>query len=359
MRQDAEIEVFCPVATYPSIKLLEPRGYRYRRAHLSYQPPELKATYFEYPVFPLITRPVNGYTCANYLTPYLTAFRPNVILNYWLYPEGMGAVRVAHKLKVPVIVGCIGSDICRISDSITFRLTLKTLREASHIITVSEDLRRRVIEMGLAGDKVTTILNGCDSTTFHPRDRAEARQRAGLEADAEIVLFVGWLSPTKGLAELMDAFIGLRDSRPKLRLALIGEGSYEEDIQQKAQAAGIMDRLLLPGRMSSEEVARWMAACDVFCLPSYSEGCPNVVVEALASGRPVVATDVGGIPELVDERCGLLVPAKDTAKLQDALDASLRESWDAEAISRLVGRGWQAAADETYAICRRLVDTLD
>jgi glycosyltransferase involved in cell wall biosynthesis len=357
MPKEAEIEVFCPVATYPNFEWLQPRSYRYRRADASYQPPDVKATYFEYPVFPGITRPFNGFICAKYLEPYLRAYRPDVILNYWVYPEGFGAVRAGQKLKIPVIVGCIGSDICRISDSLTQYWTLKTLRNAAHVIAVSRDLRKRVLEMGVEGAKATAILNGCDSTIFHPRDRAGARRQAGLDPHGELILFVGWLSPTKGIEELLDAFIALSGSRPGLRLALIGEGAYRADIEKKIADAGMVDRVLLPGRMPSAQVAVWIAACDVFCLPSYSEGCPNAVVEALASGRPVVATNVGGIPELVDERCGLLVPPQNSAKLAEALKVALDRTWDAAAISRLLGRDWQAAAQETYAVCRRTAES--
>jgi glycosyltransferase involved in cell wall biosynthesis len=82
-----------------------------------------------------------------------------------------------------------------------------------------------------------------------------------------------------------------------------------------------------------------------------------VIVEALASGRPVVATEVGGIPEMVNEHCGLLVPAKDSGKLKAALDAALSRSWDPQLISKQLGRGWEAAATETYDICRRLAKT--
>ena len=96
-----------------------------------------------------------------------------------------------------------------------------------------------------------------------------------------------------------------------------------------------------------------MRAADLFCLPSYSEGCPNVVVEALACGRPVVATRVGGIPELVKGTCGMLIPPRDIGELRRALDAALSKQWDGEEIARTSRRSWKDVAAETFAVCRR------
>ena len=103
-------------------------------------------------------------------------------------------------------------------------------------------------------------------------------------------------------------------------------------------------------------MARWLAASDLLCLPSHSEGCPNVVLEALYSGRPVVATDVGGTPELVDDTCGILVPKGDVPALADALARALARSWDADVISRTHGRTWDDVARETFEVCRSVLD---
>ena len=286
MKDMAEIDVICPMAVYPRVKWLSPRGFRYHRPDVTYSPPEMKATYLEYPVLPIVTRPINGLTCAHYLKPYLQASKPDIILNYWIYPEGFSAVRLGREMGVPVVVGSIGSDIRRPGDPASAYLMRKTLLGASAVITVSEELRRRAIGLGVGPGKVVTVLNGCDFTIFHPRDRAEARLEAGVPADAELLLYVGWLSPTKGLEELLDAVISMAGARPRLRLALVGEGYYRKSIEERTAQVGLADRIQLLGRMDSKGVALWLGACDVFCLPSHSEGCPNAVVEAIASGAP-------------------------------------------------------------------------
>jgi teichuronic acid biosynthesis glycosyltransferase TuaC len=353
MKKDADIEVICPMSAYPRTKWLNPTGFRYRRVDLSYKPPEFKATYFEYPALPLVTRPFNGLTCAHLLKPYLLASKPDLILNYWIYPEGFAAVQLGRKYGIPVVVGSIGSDILRPGGPVSFRLMRYALRAATGVITVSEDLRQNAIKLGVAPEKVTTVLNGCDRSIFYARNRDQARVELGIPQDAELLLYVGWISPTKGLVELVDAVATLAPTHPRIKLALIGEGRFTPDLQKQAEQAGIGDRLLFLGRKSSPEVAQWLAACDLFTLPSHSEGCPNAIVESISCGRPVVSTDVGGIPELLNESCGVMVPPHRTDKLTAALHDALNRRWNNDAIASQFGRGWEAAAEETFEACCR------
>jgi teichuronic acid biosynthesis glycosyltransferase TuaC len=352
LKPHASIEVICPQERYPNIPGLRPS--RYEPADLAWKPPEFRTTYFEYPVIPILTRPFNGRVCANILLPYVRLSRPDLILNYWLYPDGYAAVRVGRELGVPVIVGAIGSDIRTRNDPFTVHLVRQTMSGADAVITVSEELRQRAIAQGIPAEKVTAILNGCDTSVFYPGDRAEARGKVGCDPASELILYAGNLLADKGLGELMDAFIELAESRPRLRLAIVGQGPYREALARRAAAAGVEDRVTMPGRGDAAVVAGWMRAADVFCLPSYSEGCPNVVVEALACGRPVVATKVGGIPELVNETCGMLIPPRNAGELAKALDRALSKPWDSEEIARTFTRSWETVAAETLAVCRKV-----
>ena len=349
LKRSAEVEVICPITRYP--KWLAPNAY-HDVPDLTYQHPEFPTTYFEYPALPVLTRPINGFVCAHYLLPYVRAAKADVILNYWLYPEGFSAVRAGHKLGIPVVVGAIGSDVRTRTDRWTIHFVRETMKQADAVITVSEDLRQLAIGMGAPPEKTTSILNGCDTSVFFPGDRDEARCAVGFEGDGELILYAGNLIASKGLGELMDAFLGLLATRPQARLAIIGQGEYGETIKSRAALAGAQDRVLLLGRRKADGVAVWMRAADVFCLPSYSEGCPNVVVEALSTGLPVVATRVGGIPELVDARVGILIPPRDAAALAEALDTALGRAWDRNQIASACRRSWEEVADKTFAVCR-------
>jgi teichuronic acid biosynthesis glycosyltransferase TuaC len=352
LKPHAQIEVISPHERYPNLKWLVPG--RYETIDLTWQPPEFKTTYFEYPAIPVLTRPFNGPVCARILLPYVRASRPEIILNYWLYPDGFAAVRAGRALGLPVIVGAIGSDIRRLNDPLTVRMVRQTMSAADAVITVSEELRRRAIELGVPAGKVTTILNGCDTSVFIPGDREAARRELACDPGCELIVYAGNLYAAKGLGELLEAFAGLAGSRPRARLVIIGQGPYAETLNRRAAARGLQDRILLTGRRDAAGVAAWMRAADLFCLPSYSEGCPNVLVEALACGRPVVAAHVGGIPELVDDSCGILVPPRDAARLRQALEEALSKTWDCAAIARAHTRGWEQVAADTLALCRKV-----
>jgi glycosyltransferase involved in cell wall biosynthesis len=349
-----DIQAFCPLATYPS--LLQPRNFPYVRADPSYSPPDFPAHYIEFPAVPLLSRPFNGLVSAHYVLPYLKRFQPDLILSYYVYPDGYAALSAGRQLGVPVILGAIGSDINRIPDRISAAFTRKALREASFVLTVSEHLRTQAIQLGSPPERTRAIRNGCDTSIFHLADRVEARSELGLQQDSEIIVFVGWIAPTKGLRELLDAMIRLVPSRPRLQLFCIGEGALQAELEARAAQSGIAGHVHFLGRRSSSEIARWLAAANVFCLPSYAEGCPNAVVEALACGRPVVATDVGGIPELVDASSGILFPPRDAEALTRALNEALDRQWDEPGISTSSHRGWAQVATETYEVCESALD---
>ncbi len=352
----AEVRVFCPVAVYPRGKWLRPTSYRYVRPDAGFAPQGVETTYFEYPTVPVIARPLNGRSSAIKLAPLLDEFRPDIVLAYWVYPEGRGAVLAARGIGAPVILGARGSDVRRPPDPWSFRLMRRTLRQADAVITVSEELRQRCIALGVPAAHVHTIPNGCDAAIFRPHGKSLMRAELGLSQDAEIVLFVGRLVPVKGISDLLEAVKRLAERRPRLQAALVGDGPLRAHVEALVNQFGLEGRVRLPGVRPIQEIAQWMAACDVLCLPSRSEGCPNVVLEAMACGRPVVASAVGGVPELVAPECGILVPPADPARLAAALDEALDRQWDETAIARRAQRGWDQVAAETFEICRRVLN---
>ena len=351
LKPRASIQVVSPQEHYLDVPFLKPA--RYEPADLTWQPPEFETTYVSYPAIPLLTRPFNGPLVAKILLPHVRMTRPDLILNYWLYPDGYAAVRIARELDVPVVVGAIGSDLRTRTDPFTIKRVLETMTAADAVITVSEELRQLAISRGVAGEKVTSILNGCDTTIFYPGDRDLARRQLGVDRDDELIVYAGNLLETKGLGELMDAFAGLAKTRPKARLALVGQGPFRDTIGRRIAMSGLEKSVLLPGRCDATGIAQWMRAADIFCLPSYSEGCPNVVVEALACGRPIVGTNVGGIPELVKKNSGILIPPRDPIALRTALDTVLSATWDRGEIARTSTRSWETVADETWAVCQK------
>ncbi len=348
----ADVNVICPFPRYP--KWFQPT-YDHRHPDLSFSPPGVTTRYFEYPALPGVTRCINGLVCAKYLEPYFRESQPDVACNFWLYPQGYATVAVARRLGIPAVIGSIGSDLNRFVDPASRWLTKLAMKRATFVVTKSEHLRQRAIEMGISASKVRTIRNGCNPSVFHLADRRAARAQLGIEDKAELVLFVGRLDTAKGIEELLEAFASLAGHHPNLRLAFVGDGPGGEHLRGKAQHLGLTDRIFLNGPCSSQGVADWLAAANVLALPSYNEGYPNVVVEALCCGRPVIATNVGGILELVNDESGILIAPRDSRALANAIQETMDRRWDEHSISEQFRRSWDEAADELLRICELAV----
>jgi glycosyltransferase involved in cell wall biosynthesis len=346
----ATVRVVSPVATYP--RWAQPRSYLFRASDDAQAVEGCDVQYVRYPALPAVTRPLNGWSCARALHAPLKAFAPDLVLSYWLYPDAYGAMLAARKAGLPLVAGARGSDL-RVRDAVSRALTRPVVNAAQRLLVVSEDLGRVAAEnYGADPARIRTIPNGCDASLFHPADRAASRAQLGIAADAEVVTYVGRLVAEKGLRELLDACRTLAATRPRLRLVLVGEGPMREEIAARLAADPSL-QVTLAGAQPPAEVARWMAASDLVTLPSYSEGHPNVLVEALACGRPVVATPVGGIPEVVDAESGILVPARDAAALAAGLAQALDRHWDESALARKFSRDWRQVAEDTLEACEQ------
>lgn len=347
----ADVRVLSPVARYPRWAM--PRSYMFHAPDPAHRVPGCDVVYVTYPALPLLSRPFNGWLCGRALADQARLFKPDVILAYWLYPDASGALHVARKLGVPLVAGARGSDI-RVRDSISRHLTAPVVRQARRLLVVSADLGRLAVrDYGADPATVRVIANGCDAATFHRRDRAQARALHAVDADSELVLYVGRLVAEKGLHELVGAMNRLRGSHPRAELVMVGDGPLRGELE--SLAAVPENRLRLVGAQAPDMVAEWMAACNLLALPSYSEGHPNVLVEALACGRPVVSTPVGGVPEVVDETCAILVPPREVVALSAALAAVLESDWDEAALSQRFSRSWGEVARETLAACSEAI----
>lgn len=343
----ASVSVLSPVATYPS--WLRPRSYAYHAAPAEFDA-GVSVRYLTYPVLPGVSRPLNGWLCARALAHDMQRARPDVVLAYWLYPDAYGAMAVARRLGIPVVAGARGSDL-RTRDPVSRCLARTVVREADRLLVVSQDLARiAVARDGAAADRIRVIPNGCDATIFRVQDRASVRARLGVPPGARLALYVGRLVPEKGLRELLAAMAILRDAGKSLQLAIAGDGPMRAEIDGMVGNAGL-DQVMLLGALDPHTVSDWMAAADLVVLPSYSEGHPNVLIEALACGRPFVATPVGGILEIADPSCSILVPPRDAAALADGIAAALGRDWNGAELARRHDRGWEAVAKQTLDAC--------
>jgi teichuronic acid biosynthesis glycosyltransferase TuaC len=351
----ATVRVFFQQLSYPDVPGLRPRSFIEGTVGPEYWLDGIDVEAFTYPAVPGVSRALNGEVAAHVLTPRLRAFAPDLVIGYWVYPDGYAATRAARSLGVPCIVGALGSDI-HVRSGLTSALTRRTIRRADALITVSEAMRQRAIEtFGAQAHKAHTVVNGFNTEVFHARPRDEARRRLGLGSDERLLIYVGRFVEAKGLRELIEAFRQLAAGDPSLRLALVGSGVMQDELLRAIDALGLRSRTLLPGGLEPAQVAEWITASDVLALPSWSEGYPNVVVEAIACGRPVVATDVGGTREIVDASNGILIAPRDAAALAAALAHALARRWDHAAIAASMRRSWDDVARETLNVAEGLL----
>src|SRR5262249_10263632 len=311
LSQYVNLEAFCTVPDYHFQH--RPRTYVYSAPQTGLAAPNIVSHTIRYFAVPWFTRPINGRSIYRSLRASLGSERPDLLLTYWVYPEGYAAVLLGRDLGIPVVVGSRGSDLkLTPTTGVMGRKVRYTLEHASAVLCVSSDLGTVARRLGAPPERVQVVRNGVDGSVFRNRDPIIARQQSGIPQRTRLVLYVGRWDSLKGLAQLLEAIALLNREQPgQWILALAGAGFLGDSLKRQAETLEIAERILFLGTLPAQEIAQWMNASDLLCLPSESEGCPNVILEALACGCPVVATAVGGIPGLVGEDCAVLIPTND------------------------------------------------
>ena len=284
--------------------------------------------------------------------------RPGVVYATWAYPDCYAASRLAARHGLPFVARVHGSDINEFLEyPARKRRILEGMRTAGAVVTVSAALRDRLAAEGVDAAKIHVVYNGIDRVLFRPLDRGAARRELGLDESGAIILYAGNLEPVKGLDLLIEAFGKLETASCELHI--IGDGPERRRLLDLARRLPAGKRVLFHGRLPHRLMGTWFNACDVFSLPSLAEGTPNVVLEALACRTPVVASDTGGIPEIVAAGSGILFRCGDALALAASLAEALARSWDRERIvcpalswdenARILGEILVAAARERGA----------
>jgi glycosyltransferase involved in cell wall biosynthesis len=293
-------------------------------------------------------------------------FRFDAIDAHFIYPEGLAAVLLGRVFRVPVLITLRGLLPLLIPYALRRPQLRSALTRAARVIAVSESLRESAMSLGIPGERVRVIENGIDAEVFTPVDREEARRRLGLSALSEglpgvsglsgtrrapLLVSVGTLSPRKGFHLVIEALPALAERFPGIRYAIVGgagaEGAQEGELRRLAERLGVADRVIFAGPQQREALADWYSAADLSVLASAHEGCPNVVLESLACGTPVVATPVGDIPRFLDRPEVGRIVAREVPALAEGIAAALEQTWDRTRIrARIEERTWQAVGRE-------------
>jgi glycosyltransferase involved in cell wall biosynthesis len=219
-----------------------------------------------------------------------------VIDAHYLFPDGVAAALIAKWLNLPLVLTARGSDVNLIAHHpIARRMILWAIRRSRATVTVSSALKSVLVSMGAEPGKLHVVRNGVDLVRFAPRERAAARQRLGL--DTFTALTVGKLDENKGHHLVIEAL----GSVPGAKLVIVGEGPWRSELEGRVAALGLTERVRFAGVIGREELPDYYAAADALVFASAREGMPNVILEALACGLPVIATNAGGIGEILPQ----------------------------------------------------------
>lgn len=258
----------------------------------------------------------------------------------------LAAAGVAKELGVPYIASAIGNYVNRFynkPNSLPYCIQRELYEGSKLVLCVSNDLNRKVQSMTDGIVPTVTWDSGVDTRHFTwSKERREQRRRElGVAKDEILFTFVGRLVKEKGIYELINAFAVISKEYPKSRLLLVGDTSEKSRILRKIKTQGIHNKVQLAGGVPATDIVNFLNATDIFVFPSWHEGLPNVVKEASACGLPIVATEVGGIPDVIENGVsGLLVPPDAPANLIGAIrklvvDSTLRSRLGAAALKHV------------------------
>ena len=357
LAEHVDVEVLAPIPWFPLLTKLTNMPARETIEGLTVHHPRAFYT-------PKVGRRFYGtffYRSARKYVLNLYARQPfDLIYAVWTYPDGYAAVRLAQDLNCPCLVHAMGSDInLHMNYSAMRERILWTLHKADAVVSVSRRLKSAIVDPGVPADKVHVVYNGVDSDSFQDLDRQTCRRElTPPTGTGKLILFVGNLVAVKAVDVLLNAMARLRNLDEGAQLVLIGDGRLRTQLEAQTRDLKLDDCARFLGRRPHEEVARWLGACDLLCLPSHNEGVPNVILEALASGRPVVATRVGGIPEIIDNPdLGILVEPGDAEALASALNTALAKDWDPARLTAVASRfTWGAFGRNIAEIIRQTLD---
>lgn len=308
--------------------------------------------------------PMNGPLLAMQLLPLLLREWKRspweVIDAHFAVPEGLAAALLAGVTRSRFTITLRGRELEQANHVWMRRVLSWALRRADRVFAVSSELQLLSWRLGVPAERTRLVPNGVDPALFHPLGRDLVRAELGIDPQTQLLLVVARIHPVKGILELLDCLPRLMEEFPRLNVHLVGDvgrgaAAYARQVRERVGTPALRGRVHLVGPLAQSLLVRWMNAADLLCLPSRREGCPNVVLEALACRLPVLATAVGAVPDLLsDSRQGMVIPPHDRQALEDGLRCCLRRNWPARHTGVAGIRSWDQVAGELVDSFRSL-----
>jgi len=280
----------------------------------------------------------------------------DVIDAHYYYPDGVAAACLGRWLRKPVVITARGSDLNVLGNDAAARAMMRwAAGRAAASVGVSRALTDILERWGVPRSRLHVIRNGVDLQRFQPVDSAPARAGLGLNG-SPLILSVGNLVPVKGHELTIDAVAAVAGRLPGVRLVIVGRGSSRDELEARARAKGVTDRVYFAGPVANEHLAPWYSAADMSVLASRSEGWANVLLESMACGTPVIATDVGGSAEVIGAgQAGILMARRDVGAMCRAIEQLHHSPLDRGQVRRYAERfSWDASTAAQLKLFRRV-----
>jgi len=281
--------------------------------------PILYPTYYFLPKYGL---PYNGLM---YYLSMLNAFKlsksvPDIFYTTWAYPDAYATMILAKKVKRKYIVRVHGSDI----NDLAFRSVIQdkikmVLENASAVISPSNALKEKMLQLDIPAEKIKVIYSGIDKEKFYSQDREQCEKQLSLNTGMMRILYIGNFKRAKGVMDLLKSTFLLKNDLKNFEVVFIGKGEDESDMKQYIAENKLENCTRIVGPVDHHNLNPWINSSDCVCLPSYAEGMPNVLLEAIACETKIVATNVGGIPEIYQDDKDYFVEPGDTIALRNRL----------------------------------------
>ena len=300
---------------------------------------------------PKWTGTINAALMEKAVCPFVARLKPDLIWGSFAFPDGVAAVALARKFKLPSVVSLLGSDV-----NVYFemparkKVILNSLQCCDLILSKSHAIKIKILDGGIPESKIKLDYNGVDQKLFCPRDRNQACLELGIDPNVERILFVGNLVSIKNVPLLLRATALMRKLRPRIEIVIIGEGTSRPELEGEVRTLALEKCVHFKGLLEPKLISLWMNSSNMLCLPSLNEGVPNVILEALASGIPVVASKVGGVEEIhPGEQAGGLFASQDVDGCRKVLEECLSRKFDSEELAKMVeGYTWSANAKKVH-----------
>jgi len=276
----------------------------------------------------------------------------DIIDAHFSYPEGLGAVLLARFFNRPVTITLRGTIVPLCKYFLRRIQIIYALRKATKVFSVSNSLKKKAVSLGIESSKIQAIPNGIDTDKFFRVPKDEARRELGLPLNKKIIISVGGLVKRKGFHSVLAVLPEVIKKYKEVLYVIVGgptvEGDLGPELKKQVKELNLDDHVRFTGPLPYDKVRKWLNAADIFCLATSNEGWANVFFEAMACGKPVVTTRVGGNEEVVKSAdYGILVDLDDQKQLKNAIIKALEKKWDHRKIIEYAAENnWEEVAQK-------------